>query len=245
MSDKKSKDKDFGLPSLSKTKFKPINRNIINSKTNRNNSNKRMFRGLIFSILLLLMLSLGVFLFIWIKNRKIDETDLEDIEEDSTSLFEDKEDLKQKRDESIEEVDQTDTFEEKDSELSSKTQNEDNKNKQFEKETINSEVQEENSNHKEIEEPISEKPKTGLITKIKQPQNTYFIIISSSIDEDLANDYAKKLAKKGDNVFVLYPKKDSLYHRVAISKFDTRQDANSYLKEAKKRFAGNAWIMKY
>ncbi len=216
---KTSKDKDFGLP---KTKFKPINRTRIVSKKNNKRNNNNIIKGIIFCIIILMLLSIGTGIFYWLKNKNIEEEEIEETEqEDSSSIFEDKEE-KEIQEEPIqkeeEEIEQKDEIKEED--------------------IVTKEIEIEEA--KEIAKPI-----IGTITKIREPQNAYFIIISSSIDEDLANDYAKKLSKKGKSVMVIFPSKKGLYHRVSLAKANTMQEAIEYSKDLKLEFGDKIWIMKY
>lgn len=210
MSAKKTdKDKDFGLPK--KTKFKPINRTRITPK-NKSSSNKTL-KAIVFSLITLMLLSIGIGMFFWMKNKNIEEDEIEETEqEDSSSIFDEKEEEKLEE-ENLDQNEEETTKEE---------------------DIVSEEIL--------IEEPA--KPIIGNITFITEPENSYFVILSSSIDVDLAKDYAKKLVKEG-NVMILYPPKDGLYHRVSIAKADTMEEANKIKNELKTKYGNDIWVMKY
>ncbi len=60
----------------------------------------------------------------------------------------------------------------------------------------------------------------GEVNTVSTSTGRYYVIVSSSIDGDLAMDYATKLAKEGNNVKIIPPSgRNRLFHRVSIDDF--------------------------
>ena len=73
----------------------------------------------------------------------------------------------------------------------------------------------------------------------------YYVVVSSSVDGDLAMDYAKKLAGEGENVKVIQPPPDNkVYHRVSVGDYDSRDQAVS-ASASFSNYENGVWILKY
>ncbi len=85
----------------------------------------------------------------------------------------------------------------------------------------------------------------GIIETVSEPTGRFYVIISSSLDGDLAMDYASKLSKEGNSVKVVLPHaKNKFFHRVAIAEFDSwDQAANSV--SSYNTFSDNVWVLKF
>lgn len=82
----------------------------------------------------------------------------------------------------------------------------------------------------------------GIIEMVSSPAGRFFVIVSSSIDDDLAMDYANKLSKEGNNLKIIEPNPTNfLFHRVSIGDYETREQA----ERASTSFGGEAWVLKY
>ncbi|MEM9417091.1 MAG: hypothetical protein AAF963_01940 [Bacteroidota bacterium] len=92
---------------------------------------------------------------------------------------------------------------------------------------------------------LAEKSAKGTITKINKPQDRYYIIVSSFIDDDLAFDYANQLASQATDVMLILPSPGQYFYRVALDQKATLYDANEKLEEIKAIYGQNAWILKY
>jgi len=85
----------------------------------------------------------------------------------------------------------------------------------------------------------------GVVETVSCTSGRFFVIVSSSIDGDLAKDYAARLAKEGKYVKIIVPNAaNSLFHRVSIGDYDTREQARS-ATELNGAFGNEAWILKY
>jgi cytoskeletal protein RodZ len=85
----------------------------------------------------------------------------------------------------------------------------------------------------------------GIIEQISTPTGRHHIIVSSSIDDDLAMDYAKKLAQEGYNVKIIeHNAEKNLYYRVSVGDFETREEAESQIPSFSS-LEGELWVLRY
>jgi hypothetical protein len=89
------------------------------------------------------------------------------------------------------------------------------------------------------------KPQRGTITRINTPQSCYYVIVGSFIDDDLASDYANKLAQQGVDIMLIAPPKGQYYFRIAITRADTFRDAHKKAEVLKATYGTGIWVMKY
>ena len=83
------------------------------------------------------------------------------------------------------------------------------------------------------------------IVNITSPNGTYYVVISSYVDMDLAMDYAKKLVQKGISVKLLTPKKGKYFVRLSIANDKSLEKATKKAQELKEKYGENVWVMKY
>jgi SPOR domain len=88
-------------------------------------------------------------------------------------------------------------------------------------------------------------PEKGTITRINTPQGFYYVVVGSFIDEDLASDYANKLAQQGVDVMYIVPPKGQYYSRIAITRANTFRDAHEKAAMLKATYGADIWVMKY
>ncbi|BDD09262.1 hypothetical protein FUAX_16940 [Fulvitalea axinellae] len=90
------------------------------------------------------------------------------------------------------------------------------------------------------------KPASGEVFRYDNAQNAYFVVVGSFVDTDLADDYAKRLSKKGHLVYILSPKGGKRgFFRLAVGKYGSFAEANSQLGNFKNEFGDKAWVLKY
>jgi hypothetical protein len=95
-----------------------------------------------------------------------------------------------------------------------------------------------------VEEPIQ--PEEGTFTTITNRTGRYYIVLNSFFDEDLANDFAKKLANSGVNTVILGGQDKKAFKRVALSEdFGGWTDAESRMNELKGTYGEEIWVLKY
>ncbi len=89
------------------------------------------------------------------------------------------------------------------------------------------------------------KPAVGTIETLEQRTGHYFVIISSSIDGDLAMDKAKKLSAKGVSSKIIPPFGKWKFYRLGIGDFDSFASAQSSADASKNEYGDALWVMKY
>ena len=96
-------------------------------------------------------------------------------------------------------------------------------------------------------ETTNEEEQMGSVTYINTPDNNYYLVIASFIDEDLANDYANKLSIQGEvTTFVLGPKnEDDIYHKVAVYQSETKSGAQEHQSDYEAKFEKKLYLIKY
>jgi len=97
----------------------------------------------------------------------------------------------------------------------------------------------------EAEAKANAKPAEGTIETLAQRTGHYFVIVSSSIDGDLAMDRAKKLSAKGISSKIIPPYGKWKYFRLGIGNFDTYASAQSSADASKAEYGDGLWVMKY
>ena len=98
---------------------------------------------------------------------------------------------------------------------------------------------------KPVEVAPPPEPTTGQIDTIVSRTGRYYVVISASIDDDLAMDYAKKLSAQGVSCKVLGSADKKGYHQVSVADFDNRQEALAKADELRGTYGDNIWVMKY
>ena len=93
--------------------------------------------------------------------------------------------------------------------------------------------------------PHTAKPQRGTITSIKASRGYYYVVVGSFIDDDLAADYANRLAQQGVDVMLIAPPQGQYYFRVAIEQKDRFYDAYKKLKALKATYGADIWVLKY
>ncbi|WP_421878854.1 SPOR domain-containing protein [Marinoscillum sp.] len=85
----------------------------------------------------------------------------------------------------------------------------------------------------------------GEVESLNTPNGRFHVIVSSSIDDDLAMDYAKKLAKQGNAVKMLRHETDEhIFFRVSVADYSSREEAESSLGSLSD-FGEGLWVLQY
>ncbi len=102
---------------------------------------------------------------------------------------------------------------------------------------VNGQLQEIESRRLRIQE--------GIIDMITSRTGRYFAIVSSSIDDDLAMDYAKKLAREGNDVKIIEHNSSShVYYRVALGDYVAREEAEADLSSYY-GYGDSVWVLRF
>ncbi len=89
------------------------------------------------------------------------------------------------------------------------------------------------------------KKAAGIVEEILNRTGRSYIVVSSSIDKDLAMDFATKLAKEGNSINIIQDIVDGiLYHRVCINSFASIKEAE-YAKVDYASYGEGVWAMQY
>ena len=85
----------------------------------------------------------------------------------------------------------------------------------------------------------------GVVEKLTAPTGRYYVIVSSSVDEDLAMDYATKLANEGNSVKIIEPyASNKLFHRVSLADYDSREAAEGALGSYS-AYGSGVWVLRF
>lgn len=85
----------------------------------------------------------------------------------------------------------------------------------------------------------------GIIETVSSPTGRYYVIVSSSIDDDLAMDYAIKLAREGNNVKIIEDQAiEHSYYRVTLGDYPTWEQAEAALTTFGS-YGDDVWVLKY
>lgn len=85
----------------------------------------------------------------------------------------------------------------------------------------------------------------GVVEKVTEPTERFYVIISSSIDDDLAMDYANKLAKEGNIVKVIEPyASNKLFYRVSLGDYASLEEAEN-ASQSFNNYGDGIWVLKY
>ncbi|MEJ2004444.1 MAG: SPOR domain-containing protein [Cyclobacteriaceae bacterium] len=90
-----------------------------------------------------------------------------------------------------------------------------------------------------------ENDEPGTIETISERTGRYYIIVTSSIDGDLAMDYAKDLAADGNSVKIIAPYGNVKFHRVAVANVESLGEAETRMNELKAEYGDGVWVMRY
>ncbi len=92
---------------------------------------------------------------------------------------------------------------------------------------------------------IAARKAAGIVETVSSPTGRFYVIVSSSVDGDLAMDYASKLAKEGTHVKMIKPFANSkVYHRVSVGDYDSREQAMS-ASASFSTYGNEIWVLKY
>ncbi len=85
----------------------------------------------------------------------------------------------------------------------------------------------------------------GVVTTITSSAGRYYIVVSSFIDSDMANDHGNALAAQGASVKIINPFNERKYYRVSVADYGSRQDAINATEQLKSQYGNDIWALKY
>ncbi len=89
------------------------------------------------------------------------------------------------------------------------------------------------------------KPAEGTIETLADRTGKYYVVVSSSVDGDLAMDRAKKLSAEGKSCKIVPPFGKWKYYRLCIGDFDSFASAQSSADASKADYGDALWVLKY
>lgn len=93
---------------------------------------------------------------------------------------------------------------------------------------------------------VQELSEPSQIATINSRTGRYYVVISASIDSDLANDYAMKLSQQGVQCTILSPPIERKgYFKLSVADFETLAEASTKMEELKGTFGSEIWVLKY
>lgn len=95
------------------------------------------------------------------------------------------------------------------------------------------------------EEAELAKPKIGTIETLTARTTRWYVVVSSSIDDDLAMDYAKKLSAKGLSSKIIPPYGKWKFSRLSLADDETFALAQAKADEMKTEYGTGLWVIKY
>lgn len=85
----------------------------------------------------------------------------------------------------------------------------------------------------------------GVVERIDDRTGRFYVVVSSSIDEDLAMDYANKLAKEGNVAKIIkHDTQSHVFYRVSLADYSTREEAESAVPSYDS-YGEGVWALKY
>lgn len=98
-----------------------------------------------------------------------------------------------------------------------------------------------------LEELVAQQERraAGIIESVASPTERFYVIVSSSVDDDLALDYAKKLSQEGKNVRLVEHNFNELpFFGVSVGDYETRDQAVA-ASESLTEYGDAVWVLKY
>jgi len=93
---------------------------------------------------------------------------------------------------------------------------------------------------------IANRSKVGTVETVSTATGRFYIIVSSSVDGDLAMDFANKLTKEGNNVKIIKPPANNrVFHRVSLGDYNSRDEAATASTSISTTYENGTWILKY
>ena len=94
-------------------------------------------------------------------------------------------------------------------------------------------------------EEIAAKSAPGTVETINSETGKYYVVVSSSIDGDLAMDYGNKMAEEGNTVKIIEPFGQTKFYRVSLDNYDAMDQAMTASASFNGADGSSAWVLKY
>ena len=94
-------------------------------------------------------------------------------------------------------------------------------------------------------EEIAAQSKVGTVETVSSATGRFYIVVSSSIDGDLAMDYGNKMANEGNSVKIIEPYGQQRFYRVSPGDYDGLDQAVAASASVSTTDGEPAWVLKY
>jgi cbb3-type cytochrome oxidase subunit 3 len=88
-------------------------------------------------------------------------------------------------------------------------------------------------------------PKEGSFQIVEERTGRYYVIVATAIDDDLLQDYAKKLSATGISSKMIPPFGKTKFYRLAIDDQDSWDAAQAKADGLKTQYGDAVWVLKY
>ncbi|MEM9340145.1 MAG: SPOR domain-containing protein [Bacteroidota bacterium] len=86
---------------------------------------------------------------------------------------------------------------------------------------------------------------SGIVETVSSSTGRFYVVVSSSVDGDLAMDYASQLAKEGNYVKIVEPyASNKLFHRVTLGDYATWDEAVAATGSFS-AYGNGVWVLKH
>lgn len=92
---------------------------------------------------------------------------------------------------------------------------------------------------------LDAEPVPGTVQTISAATGRFYVVVSSSIDGDLAMDYAQKMAAEGNSPRLIQPFGKDKFYRVALGDYDSWDSAVSASSTFSTTDGSPVWVLKY
>jgi hypothetical protein len=86
---------------------------------------------------------------------------------------------------------------------------------------------------------------TGEMQLVSSRSGSYYVVVGSFIDDDLAMDYSNLLNSQGMNTYMIEPVNNNKFYRLAVGTFSSWGEAADNLDGLKDSFGHEIWVLKY
>ncbi len=94
-------------------------------------------------------------------------------------------------------------------------------------------------------EEIALRSRVGTVETVSSATGRFYVVVSSSIDGDLAMDYGNRMAKEGSSVKIIEPYGKVKFYRVSLDDYAAVDEALAASSSISALDGNGSWILKY
>lgn len=99
--------------------------------------------------------------------------------------------------------------------------------------------------NQKLEEIEAQENAVGQVQTISSATGRFYVVVSSSIDGDLAMDFGNKLAEEGNSVKIIEPYGSIKFYRVSLGDYDSWDSAIAASGSFSSTDGEAAWVLEY